>query len=220
MDLRGYGDVEEVSSMSSPLETRSLPGHPWERVPTFVKDIDENLRRKIIDLLSPEDLSWLKWLIEHPLPITIFFVLVLGLFAFIQKKKLPRGKAGISLFLFFLVSLGISDFLSYQLKILIGRLKPHVTYYNANPDFLPALSLPSNHAFNTSCLFFLLWLLPGKKNFLFFSLLAAAVLWIGLTRILLGQHYPLDIFSGWVGGFLLAQVLLLVWKRLSRPKHA
>ncbi|NCN27903.1 phosphatase PAP2 family protein [bacterium] len=207
--------------MRDPLITRSLPGHLWENVPREIIEFDHELRENILHWSKDYAPSFLKWLIESPVSITIFFIATIMLYLSKQRRlKVSFNKSLVlKKFFFITLSLGASDLVSYRLKIWIGRLKPHVDYYN--PEFLPALSLPSNHAFNTSCLFFLLLLTSNKPlNKTFFAGLALISIFIGVSRVSLGQHYPLDVVAGWLLGSIFATLAVKIETLFTAYQHA
>jgi membrane-associated phospholipid phosphatase len=195
---------------TDPLRTRSLPGHLWEKVPEDWQILDKNLQALFENSILQNQSPWreLRWLTEDAVGISILGVLLLALFLWSHRDSLPRNFARIprtrSLagFFLFLLGMGLSDLTAMRLKIFFGRLKPHVNFYH--PDYLPALSLPSNHAFNSAFLFSLLYCLQKKpllgSQRAFYILLFVSVLLVGISRIAFGQHYPLDVFCGWLLG--------------------
>jgi len=203
--------------MKDPLETRSLPGRIWETVPESIKDVDQALQESFVSIGSrfPEFLKTIKFLTESPWSIATFLVVLI----FFLLKGL-RSEAPLRLRLYFLLYsgtwLGLSDLMSSQLKILFGRLKPHVDFYN--PNYLPALSLPSNHSFNSAMLFALA-LGTGKLRSKG-AIIAGFLLcfFIGSSRVFVGQHYPIDIFAGWTFGFLLGLVAARIWRHVLNER--
>lgn len=80
-------------------------------------------------------------------------------------------------------------------------------------------AFPSNHA--QGAVVFFGYLLSGvKKNWLKIMLLIIISL-VSLSRIYLGVHFPIDVFGGWIIGFLILIILLFliekyqVWEFLS-----
>lgn len=84
------------------------------------------------------------------------------------------------------------------LKILIARPRPELL---GALDHVTSMSFPSGHAWNATILFGALALLaPYRWRG---GALAAAILLtflIGLSRIVLGVHWPSDVLAGWGGG--------------------
>lgn len=209
--------------MVDPLHTRSLPGALWEKIPKEWIEWDENLQDRISQGIDPLQSPWkeLRWLSENPWGLGLVFTL---LFIFLwrplrEKVRLAerRGWRNLLLFIFFLA---LSDSFSNLIKRIVGRLKPHVNFYNT--FFLPALSLPSNHAFNSAFLWTLLYFSlarPARRNYrhLFVGGLGIVLL-IGFSRVLFGQHYPLDVIVGFILGGLMGSLAAQLFRRLiARP---
>jgi membrane-associated phospholipid phosphatase len=205
-----------MESTIDPLKTRSLPGHLWEKFPENWQLLDKSLQSYFESSINRNVSPWkeFQWLTEASLGISILgsFLLIFFLVShknesreFWQKRK--KRNSSLLVILFFM-GLGLSDLIAMRLKILFGRLKPHVDFYH--PDYLPALSLPSNHAFNSS---FLLALMIGLKKTnttpiqsAFYIFVFFCILIVGFSRVLFGQHYPLDVFTGWLLGSILGSL--------------
>lgn len=206
----------------TPLETRSLPGAIWERIPSAWVSWDLAFQTWIEKNCNPQQspLKELRWMTETHAGIFwgafIVAALVIGLLWRNQRFHFSLRKWTLGL-LFFLTSLGCADLLSSQFKIAVGRLKPHVNFYN--PNFLPALSLPSNHAFNTAFVLAYVWMITDsmsrQKNRWFFAVGAALVGIIGASRVCLGQHYPLDVLFGWILGAIFASLSAKLYRRVA-----
>lgn len=95
------------------------------------------------------------------------------------------------------------------LKELFGRTRPHIVPWLAHPT---NLSFPSGHSANTMAILLLFALLAGG-GWRAWLAVGLAVL-VGLTRPLLGVHWPGDVLGGWLIG---AGVALLVFA-LARYK--
>ena len=112
----------------------------------------------------------------------------------------------------------IADLASQLLRRVIGRDRPHVV----DPDPAPLLTvpadpaLPSGHAATSFAgAAVLAWLTPLPKVVLFG--LAALM---GLSRVYVGAHYPLDILAGAVLGLLVATALRLLAEARRRSGPA
>lgn len=95
------------------------------------------------------------------------------------------------------------------LKIVINRPRPNLTPF---PVDVFSLSFPSGHAANSMMTFLALALIAAPPKYRTSSIAAAiaASIAIGLTRPLLGVHWPTDIVGGWSFGvaWVLAGVAL------------
>lgn len=209
-----------------PLKTRCLPNSPCLHFPRGLVEWDTRIREAWH--ASPNEHSGavesLRWLVEHPLGIALLSVIAGFIFyrCFLipQWPGLRRAFEWIAIFA---IGMGLSDKISVGLKILIGRLKPHVTFYN--PRVYPALSFPSSHAFNTAflCAFFFFQCLKleerstgSRRNFGAFLVLF--MIFISLSRLVLGEHYPLDVFAGTCFGLSFAWIYSALVSRLRSTK--
>jgi undecaprenyl-diphosphatase len=108
----------------------------------------------------------------------------------------------LALVLVFVASLGWC--VEWGLKLSIDRPRPHVAAALTEPPANP--SFPSGHALGTMAVYGSLGLLLGRVRPRWLApLVAAAVLLsltVGLTRVMIGVHYPFDVLAGWLAGVL------------------
>ena len=97
------------------------------------------------------------------------------------------------------------------LKLLIGRPRPDLDL-----PFMPgSASFPSGHSANSMAVFVAVALIavpPAWRR----SALAAAIglsILVGLTRIILGVHWPSDVVGGWALGLLIVGLALTIGRR-------
>jgi undecaprenyl-diphosphatase len=94
----------------------------------------------------------------------------------------------------------IASILVSLLKLSFSRLRPPTsTIYDS-------YSFPSGHALSSMVFFGLFaWLLsrehPARRN-LIYAVAAVLTLWVGLSRVYLGFHWPSDVIGGFVIGFI------------------
>lgn len=144
-------------------------------------------------ILSGTGFLWVIWLI-------------LALLFIAKEKKHPKV-----IILFFLTLFSASAFTSFVLKPLFGSLRPEfvlngITVYEMTSDFY---SFPSSHsavAFSGAVI--LSAVLPRYRKG--FYVLASL---IGLSRLYLGVHFPLDIIVGAVVGYGIGKLFLFINKR-------
>jgi membrane-associated phospholipid phosphatase len=95
------------------------------------------------------------------------------------------------------------------LKEWIGRPRPHL-------EILPhSLAFPSGHSANSMTAFVATALLacpPGHRHVAIASGLALTLV-VGLTRIILGVHWPSDVIGGWSFGLLAVTASLIAGQR-------
>ena len=125
-----------------------------------------------------------------------------------------RGRVWLGLVLFVGTSVGrlLVEYQKYEL----GRLRP-----NEHPHLVTVhnLSFPSGHSANATMLYITLALTlvdDPRKRFRWLIAACAIALLIGLSRPMLGVHWPSDVVAGWSFGLLWS--MLLVW--LSRHPPA
>jgi undecaprenyl-diphosphatase len=94
--------------------------------------------------------------------------------------------------------------LEWGVKKAVGRPRPQVAEALAQPPDQP--SFPSGHALGTMAVYGSLGLLLAralsKHPAPFVACGAALSLVVGLTRLVIGVHYPFDVAAGWVAGAL------------------
>ena len=124
-----------------------------------------------------------------------------------------RGRPWLGLVLFAGTMIGrlLVEFQKYEL----GRLRP-----DENPHLVNVynLSFPSGHSANAMMLYVTLALTlvedPRRRAFWLAAALALAFV-IGLSRVMLGVHWPSDVIAGWSFGLLWS--MLLVWASRHPP---
>ena len=110
-----------------------------------------------------------------------------------------------------LIAASFSDAICFQvIKPWVGRIGPSHEFY----DYINLLvskggkySFPSNHAAN-SFVFATVLSYFYEKNKTFLYILASA---IAFSRVYVGVHYPLDIVSGAIIGYIISWIILSIW---------
>lgn len=206
-----------------PLKTRSLPGALWEKVPSEFQQWEENLRSQVFDYCVRWTPFWkvFKFFSENPWGITITLSTLFLILVIVWRKEVKGSrwawiKNKLIAVLTMLVLIGLSDIVSNQMKVWVGRLKPHVTFYN--PNILPALSFPSNHAFNSLLavlLIALCWDFSSQRQKRVFGIVGGfIVVFVGFSRVAMGQHYFSDVLAGWFLAFVSAFLLKNIYKKI------
>ena len=86
------------------------------------------------------------------------------------------------------------------LKLIVGRARPDLLPHLASET---SLSFPSGHASNAAAVFLAIgWVLvrDGARPGLVWPLVILFVAMVGLSRIVLGVHWPTDVIAGWCVG--------------------
>src|SRR5262245_35514035 len=145
--------------------------------------------------------------------ITLIAVVLLGaaLLWYLGAPKL----AGL-LVLVGLLSLG----LEWGVKLLVQRPRPDISMRLKEPPNEP--SFPGGHALCSMAVYGSLGLLLGRalrKRWADHLVLAgvALSLVIGLTRVMIGVHYPFDVLVGWLGGLV---CLAVAYGLAGKPAEA
>jgi len=125
-----------------------------------------------------------------------------------------RGKAEMGLVLFIGTLIGrlLVDLQKYEL----GRLRPDQHPHLVN---VHNLSFPSGHSANAMMTYWAVavLLVTDRQKRRWWTLAASIIaLAVGLSRVMLGVHWPSDVVAGWSFGLLWA--LILVWIAERVPK--
>lgn len=108
----------------------------------------------------------------------------------------------------FLLSTVIGGRIGIELiKLFVDRPRPS---FDAHPVVVHSQSFPSGHAGNSMLTFLALALFvtPDRWRPLAVTVAVAASLLMGITRPLLGVHWPSDVLAGWLYG---ATLSLMAW---------
>lgn len=96
------------------------------------------------------------------------------------------------------------------LKALFARPRPEVFDHL---DYSWGLSFPSGHAAQNACLWALIVLLADRRLVWVAAPLVCA---IGLSRVVLGVHWPSDVIGGWMEGVAFALIGAEIARRRGR----
>ncbi len=92
-----------------------------------------------------------------------------------------------------------------SLKLSFRRVRPEPFFDYVLPS---SFSFPSGHSLSSFCFYGILaWLITARMEnrnlkILVWTLAAALVLLVGLSRVYLGVHYPSDVVAGYAAGFV------------------
>lgn len=114
-------------------------------------------------------------------------------------------------FLMLCISGGSAFILAKILKILIHSSRPFDLFEQVKPLFLETgYAFPSGHTLVASAIAFTLFFINKKAGyvFIFFTLL------IGLARIIVGVHFPIDILGGFVFGGVISYLVAYFVKKI------
>ena len=179
----------------------------YDQILDSLQEFDERAFYLFNKLLAYEQLdASMRFLSGDALWVLVF----LCLFTMSLFGKFPYFKRYFILILFTVLA---TDLFCFRfLKPQIARLRP---CYQLEDVRLPGVycggydSTPSNHAANSMAFIFSTYLFTRDRRYfwLFFLMIP-----VGLSRIYLGAHFPLDIFLGWFIGFLFSPMIFYLLK--------
>lgn len=145
------------------------------------------------------------WLNESLLALTHLgdFLVLAALVTLAAGGFLLAGRARLAGVLVLAALLALS--LEWGVKLAVGRPRPDLSNALKAPPEQP--SFPSGHALGTMAVYGSLGILLGRlrprwtKMFVATGVCLSLV--VGLTRVMIGVHYPFDVLAGWLGGLAL-----------------
>jgi uncharacterized protein (TIRG00374 family) len=168
----------------------------------FSQGLFDGIERPLFNYVNnlPDSLSWLMYIITQIGGLG----LVMGWFALTWWLINRRAAFGIG------IAGTLAWFAARWAKVLIHRGRPQdflpdVRFFELEP--FSGYGFPSGHAtFSAACAAFLYYQLPRpyRRWLLLISLL------VGISRMYLGAHFPLDIVGGWALGAILGSSVALV----------
>ena len=132
-------------------------------------------------------------------------LILIGYLAYFGGK---RGRITIALLL---IAASFSDAICFQvIKPWVGRIRPSHEFYeyvNLLVSKGGKYSFPSNHAANSFVFATVLSYFYDRKRISLYILAST----IAFSRVYVGVHYPLDIISGAIIGYIIAWIILSLW---------
>jgi undecaprenyl-diphosphatase len=104
------------------------------------------------------------------------------------------------------------------LKLIFERARP-VTEY-AMSMRIHTFSFPSGHSSGSTITYgllayFAIMKLPTPWNVIAGAVLAALPIFVGLSRVYLGAHFPTDVVAGWILGLIVLVIVIVIVHPLS-----
>ena len=129
------------------------------------------------------------------------------LFILIQSNGFKKGKKEI---LYFILSLIITVLVTTLLRAIIPRQRPFPSQHKLGKEiFLDQNSFPSGHTAFTFALF------PFIKNKVLVWIWTIFSIFIMISRLWNGMHYPSDVIAGAVIGYLIPLAFLKIMKKIK-----
>jgi undecaprenyl-diphosphatase len=110
----------------------------------------------------------------------------------------------------------VSAFTSDVMKMFFGRLRPDMV---PHLDAIGSPAFPSGHATNAAVVYILfIMLVPQARHPLWQLAAVVMILLTGLSRIMLGVHWPTDVIGGWMLGtaFALMAAAVIAYRQNQR----
>jgi undecaprenyl-diphosphatase len=162
---------------------------------------DEPIARALGSLRgAPQLWRGVTWLGDWPMRLLVGFGASLWLW---------RRRSGLAA-LVLLATVALQTLSNSALKAIFARPRPEVFDHL---DYTWDLSFPSGHAAQNACLWALVVLLVDRRLAWIGVPLALA---IGLSRVILGVHWPSDVIGGWMEGVAFALIGAEIVRRRER----
>jgi len=139
-----------------------------------------------------------------------------SLLALLWLWRMRRGRLGLALLAVTLTGRALSEAQKYWIARARPNIEPHLVVVKTS-------SFPSGHATSSMIFYLTLALVIAANGRWRFSATAAAVaisLLVGISRVMLGVHWPSDVVGGWALGMLWVLLTLRPVERLFRVDSA
>ena len=179
-----------------------------------VNRLDEAASVQAQERMTNESVGWAERLADLASTQTALAVTVVGAL-FMLATRHHRG--ALALALVYPVTQGAVQLV----KVIVERPRPEVNGPLAEAH---GFSFPSAHSATSVAVYATIALIlvrasrRGHSRIAVATLAGTVVLAVGLSRVLLGAHYPTDVLAGWSFGALLASLCWLVATRVPVPR--
>jgi undecaprenyl-diphosphatase len=179
-----------------------------------VDQLDAHASEEASERMTHESASWAERLADLASTRTALFVTVVAVAILLLRR---HWRSAIALALVFPVTQGAVSLV----KLIVERPRP-----DANSALAEAggFSFPSAHSATSVAVYATIAFIlirasrHGHSRIAIATLAAALVLAVGLSRVLLGAHYPTDVLAGWTFGALVASLCWLAAARIPLPR--
>lgn len=164
--------------------------------------------------MTTESVTWAEWLAALASTQTALTVTLIGGVLLLVTRHW-RGALALTL------AYGVTQVAVQLLKEIVSRPRPAANEHLAEAG---GFSFPSAHSATSVAVYATIAFIlirasrTGHSRIAVAGLAAALVLAVGLSRVLLGAHYPTDVLAGWTFGALLASLCWLAATRLPAPR--
>jgi len=179
-----------------------------------VHELDADASAGAQQQMTQESVGWAERLADLASTQTALTVTVIAVLALLLTR---HWRGAIALALVYPVTQGAVQLV----KTLVERPRPEA---NGTVAEAQGFSFPSAHSATSVAVYATIAFIlirasrHGHSRVAVASLAAALVLAVGLSRVLLGAHYPTDVLAGWTFGALLASLCWLAASRMPLPR--
>ena len=165
--------------------------------------------------MTQESTSWAEHIANLASTRTALAVTVVAVAIFLLRR---HWRAALALSLVFPVTQGAVQLI----KLVVERPRPAAN--SALVDAPQGFSFPSAHSATSVAVYATIAFIliraarHGHSRVAIAAFASALVLAVGLSRVLLGAHYPTDVLAGWTFGALVASVCWLAASRMPLPR--
>lgn len=183
-----------------------------------VNRLDAEASAQAHQRMSDDSAGWAERLAALASSQTTLIVTVVGVGAILLLAT-HRWRAALALALVYPVTQGTVQLV----KVLVERPRPEA---NASMEQAGGFSFPSAHSATSVAVYATIAFIlirasrHGHSRVAVASLAGTLVLAVGLSRVLLGAHYPTDVLAGWTFGALLASLCWLAATRVPVPRFS
>jgi undecaprenyl-diphosphatase len=179
-----------------------------------VDQLDAEASARAQEQMTPESAGWASHLADLASTQTALGVTIVGALLLLATR---HWRGAFALALVFPVTQGAVQLI----KMVIERPRPetHGALAEAHGFSFPSAHSATSVAVYATIAFILIRASrQSHSRVAVASLAGALVLGIGLSRVLLGAHYPTDVLAGWAFGALLASLCWLAANRVPAPR--
>ena len=108
----------------------------------------------------------------------------------------------------------LSSYVNVELKTLFEQPRPFEIDPSVNLSVSEGYAFPSGHAQSATVVWGGLGAYVGNRRFRVAAI--AAILFVGVSRVYLGVHFPTDVLAGWAVGAVLLVLYLTLHRRIER----
>ena len=179
-----------------------------------VNELDAEASAQAQQHMTQERTGWAEHLANLASTRTALMVVIVGALILLVTR---HWRGAIALALVYPVTQGAVQLI----KVTVERPRPEA---NGSAEAAQGFSFPSAHSATSVAVYATIAFIlirasrNGHSRVAVASLAAVLVLGVGVSRVLLGAHYPTDVVAGWTFGALLASLCWLAASRMPLPR--